>query len=140
VSITPACGFVNITGALGIGIGAGVLPWIFVSVIKPKLGYDDSLDAFGVHGVGGLWGALATGLWATRMVNPAGADGWFYGNPGLFVTQLKACGITMVYAFAVTWVLLKLVDKVMGLKASEHEERVGMDLTQHREAAYTILD
>ena len=140
VAITPASGFVNVMGALGIGIGAGMLPWIFVSLVKPKLGYDDSLDAFGVHGVGGLWGALATGLWATRTVNPAGADGWFYGNPGLFLIQLKACAVTMVYAFAVTWILLKLVDRVMGLKANEHEERVGLDLTQHREAAYTILD
>jgi Amt family ammonium transporter len=140
VAITPACGFVNLFGSFGVGIGAGVICYASVAFLKPKFHYDDSLDAFGVHGVGGLWGALATGLWATRMVNPAGADGWFYGNPGLFVTQLKACGITMVYAFAVTWVLLKLVDKVMGLKASEHEERVGMDLTQHREAAYTILD
>ena len=140
VAITPASGFVNVMGAIGIGVGAGILPWIFVTVVKPKLGYDDTLDAFGVHGVGGFWGAIATGLWATKTINPAGADGLFYGNPGQFLIQLKASLITVVYAFVVTFILLKIVDAVLGLKASEQEERIGLDLTQHREAGYTMLD
>ena len=135
VAITPASGFVTPMGALGIGVGAGVICYLSVAFMKAKLGYDDSLDAFGVHGVGGIWGAIATGLWATKAVNPAGADGLFYGNPAQFVIQLKAALITVVYSFVVSFVLLKLVDLVMGLRADEQEERIGLDLTQHREAA-----
>jgi len=140
VAITPASGFVTPLGAICIGVGAGILPWIFVSIVKPKFGYDDSLDAFGVHGIGGLWGALATGLWATKAVNSAGNDGLFYGNPAQFLIQLKASLITVVYAFVVTFILLKLVDAVIGLKVNDHEERIGLDLTQHRESGYTMLD
>ena len=140
VSITPASGFVNPMGALGIGLGAGVICYISVAFVKAKLGYDDTLDAFGIHGIGGLWGSLATGLWATKTVNPAGADGWFYGNPAQFFVQLKVSAITVVYSFVVTVVLLKLVDLLMGLRVSEHEERVGLDLTQHKEAGYTVID
>ena len=140
VAITPAAGFVNVMGALWIGIGAGVLPWILISFVKTKFNYDDSLDAFGVHGVGGLWGALATGLWATKAVNAAGADGLFYGNPGQLLIQLKAVAIVMVYSWGVSYGLLKILDVVMGLRVNDHEERVGLDLTQHREAGYTVLD
>jgi Amt family ammonium transporter len=140
VAITPAAGFVNPMGALGIGVGVSVICYIFVAVVKTKFGYDDSLDAFGVHGIGGIWGALATGIWATKAVNPAGADGVLYGNPGLFLIQLKAVLVTVVYSLVVSFVLLKLVDLVIGLRVSEHEESVGLDLTQHREAGYTMLD
>ena len=140
VAITPAAGFVNVAGAIGIGIGAGVLPWIFVSIIKPKLGYDDSLDVFGVHGVGGIWGALATGLFATKAVNACGADGLFYGNPGLVLIQLKAVAITIVWSLVVTSVILYAIKFVMGLRPSEQGERVGLDLTDHRETGYTLLD
>ncbi len=140
VAITPASGFVTPLGAIAIGVGGGVLPWLFVTYVKPRCGYDDSLDAFGVHGIGGLWGALATGLWATTAVNPAGANGWFHGNPGLLLTQLWAVLITGTYSFAASWVLLKTIDATIGLRASEHEERVGLDLTQHKEAGYTIID
>ena len=140
VAITPASGFVTVMGAIGIGIGAGVLPWIFVSVLKDKLGYDDALDAFGVHGVGGTWGALATGLWAAKAINSAGADGLFYGNPGQFLIQCKAVLVTMAFSAVGTFIILKLVDKMIGLRVSEHEERVGLDLTQHRESAYTVID
>ena len=111
-----------------------------VAIIKAKFGYDDSLDAFGVHGIGGAWGAIATGLWATKSVNPAGADGLFYGNPAQLMIQLQATVITVVYAFIVTVVLLKLVQLVFGLRASEQEERIGLDLTQHRESAYTLIE
>ena len=88
VAVTPAAGFVTPMGGIGVGAGAGVLCYIFVMFLKPKFGYDDALDAFGVHGIGGMWGALATGLWATSKVN--GVDGLFYGNPGQFLIQVKA--------------------------------------------------
>ena len=140
VAITPASGFVNPMGAIWIGIGAGVIPWFAVTYFKNLLGYDDTLDAFGVHGVGGMWGAIATGIFATKTVNPAGADGLLYGNPAQLWIQVKAVIITVVYSFVVGIVLLKAVDIVMKLRVSEHEERVGLDLTQHREAAYTLID
>lgn len=140
VAITPAAGFVNVTGALLIGVGVSVICYVAVAFIKPKFGYDDSLDAFGVHGIGGIWGALATGLFATKAVNSAGADGLFYGNPAQFIIQLKATVITIVYSALVSYILLKLVDVVVGLRAEERDERLGLDLTEHREAAYTVLD
>ncbi|MBM4018877.1 MAG: ammonium transporter, partial [Planctomycetes bacterium] len=110
------------------------------TVVKPRLGYDDSLDAFGVHGIGGIWGALATGLWASKAVNPAGADGLFFGNPGQLVNQLIAVGATVAYSGAGTFVLYKAVDFVVGVRVSEKEEHVGLDLTQHHEGAYTVLE
>ena len=140
VAITPAAGFVGPIDAIWIGVGVSVICYFFVAIVKTKFGYDDSLDAFGVHGIGGIWGALATGLWATKAVNPAGNNGLFYGNPGLFLIQLKAVVVTIVYSFIVSWVLLKLVDAFMGLRVSEDEERIGLDLTQHRESGYTMLD
>jgi len=140
VSITPAAGFVNIGGAIGIGLGAGVICYLFVSVLKEKLRYDDALDAFGVHCVGGIWGALATGLWATTSVNSAGANGLFYGNPAQFVIQLKAVAVTVIYSGVASFLLLKLVDKLIGLRATEQSERIGLDLTDHRETGYTMLD
>jgi Amt family ammonium transporter len=108
--------------------------------MKAKLGYDDTLDAFGVHGIGGIWGALATGLFATKSVNAAGADGLFYGNPAQLWIQLKVTLVTVAWAFVMSYVLLKVVNAVMGARSSEHEERVGLDLTGHRESAYTVLD
>lgn len=140
VAITPAAGFVTIGGAIGIGLGAGVICYLFVTFVKEKLGYDDALDAFGVHCVGGIWGALATGLWATTAVNSAGANGLFYGNPAQFIIQLKAVAITVAYSGVVSFVLLKLVDFVIGLRATEQAERIGLDLTDHRETGYTLLD
>jgi len=139
-TITPAAGFVGPIDAIWIGALASVGCFFCVAVVKAKFGYDDSLDAFGVHGVGGILGTLATGLWATKAVNPAGNNGFFYGNPGLFLIQLKAVVITLVYSLVVSWVLLKLVDALMGLRVSEDEERIGLDLTQHRESGYTMLD
>lgn len=140
VAITPAAGFVSAMDAIWIGIGVSLICYFFVAVIKPKLGYDDSLDAFGVHGVGGIWGALATGLWANTAVNPAGFNGLFYGNPAQLFIQFKAVAITIVYSFVVSWILLKVIDMTMGLRVSSDEERIGLDLTQHRETSYTMLD
>lgn len=140
VAITPAAGFVDVSGALGIGVLVSLVCYLSVAVVKGKLGYDDTLDAFGVHGVGGMVGALATGLWATKSVNSAGADGLFYGHPAQFLIQMKATCITAVYSLVMTLILLKLVDALIGLRVSEDEERIGLDVTQHRESAYTILE
>jgi Amt family ammonium transporter len=140
VAITPAAGYVGVGGALGIGLGVSAICYFFVAVVKSRAGYDDALDAFGVHGVGGIWGALATGLWATKTINAAGADGLFYGHAMQLWIQAKACLVTAVYSAVMTYVLLKLVDRLMGLRVSEQDERIGLDLTQHREAGYTTLE
>jgi Amt family ammonium transporter len=139
VAITPASGFVTPLGAMGIGALAGLVCYVAVVVVKGKLGYDDSLDAFGVHGVGGMLGALATGLWATTVINPLGANGVFHGGGMLLVKQIAAVAVCAAYSFVLSWVLLKVVDKTIGLRVSEHEENIGLDLTQHREAAYTVV-
>ena len=102
VAITPASGFVTPIGAIWIGIGASVLCYLAAVILKAKLGYDDTLDAFGVHGVGGIWGALATGLFATKTVNAAGADGLFYGNPAQLWIQVKATLVTVVWSFVMS--------------------------------------
>ncbi len=138
VAITPACGFVTPMDAIWIGFGASVICYFFVAVIKPKLGYDDSLDAFGVHGIGGIWGALATGLFAKVSVN--GVSGLIYGNPAQFLIQIKAILVTIIYSLVMTFVILKVIDKLVGLRVNDTEERVGLDLTQHSESAYTMLD
>lgn len=136
VAITPACGFVGVAGAMWIGFGSSLICWVFVTFVKPKLGYDDTLDAFGVHGVGGIWGALATGLFCSASINPLVTN-----TPAdQFIIQLKATVVTMLFSFVASYVLLKAVDRVIGLRVSEHEERVGLDLTQHKESGYTILD
>lgn len=140
VAITPAAGFVSAVDSIWIGIGVSVICYFFVTVVKPKFGYDDALDAFGVHGIGGVWGAIATGLWANTSVNSAGANGFFYGNPALLFIQIKAVLITIVYSFIVTFILLKLVNLVFKARAEESEEKIGLDLTEHRESAYTILE
>lgn len=140
VAITPAAGFVSVIPAIIIGLLVSVFCFIAVSVIKPKLGYDDSLDAFGVHCVGGIWGALATGLFASKAVNAAGQDGLFFGNPKQFLIQLIAVLITAAYAFVVTSVIYKIVDLLIGVRVSEKEELMGLDLTQHHERAYTVLE
>ncbi len=140
VAITPAAGFVGVIPAIIIGLSVSVVCFTAVAVIKPRLGYDDSLDAFGVHCVGGIWGALTTGLFASKAINPAGADGLFYGNPKQFFIQLLAVAITVVYAFVITSVIYKLVDMFIGVRVGEKEELMGLDLTQHRERAYTVLE
>ena len=140
VGITPACGSVNAIGAIGVGFGAAVCAFFAVAVLKPKLGYDDSLDVFGVHGVAGIWGALAAGLFATAAVPGNDANGLFYGNAGQVLIQLKAVIYTLVYASVVSFVLLKAIDVVIGLRVDEHEERLGLDLASHKEAAYTLVD
>ena len=139
-AVTPASGFVEISGAVWIGIGAGVVCWLAVTALKAKLNYDDSLDAFGVHGVGGFWGSLAVGLWATRTANPDGVNGLFFGHASQFRIQLEAAAMVAIFAFGMSWLLFKLVDHIIGLRVSHDEESIGLDLSQHREAGYTIID
>jgi Amt family ammonium transporter len=137
VAITPASGFVGPMPAIAIGAGAGVFCYS-ACILKTRLGYDDSLDVVGVHGVGGTWGALATGLFASKAVNPDGADGLFFGNPGQLGIQAIAVLATWVLAFVGTFILLKIVDAIMGLRVSQDEEQVGIDLSQHDENAYAL--
>ncbi len=136
VAITPACGFVSPMNSIWIGAGASAIGFLAVTFVKTKLGYDDTLDAFGVHGVGGIWGAMATGIWASRAVNPAVAQ----DGLAQFFIQGKATLITAAFSFVASYLLFKFVDRVVGLRVSEHEERVGLDLTQHKESAYTVLE
>jgi Amt family ammonium transporter len=140
VAITPAAGYVSVVPAILIGLLVSVFCFTAVSIIKPKLGYDDSLDAFGVHCVGGIWGALATGLFASKAVNAAGADGLFFGNPKQFLIQLAAVLITAGYAFIVTFIIYKFVDLIMGVRIGEKDELMGLDLAQHHERAYSVLE
>ena len=135
VAITPASGFVGPLSALWIGIGGGVLCSIACS-LKPRLGYDDSLDVVGVHGVGGTWGALATGLFASKAVNPAGNDGLFFGNPAQLWTQIVSIVATLVLAMVGTFIILSVIKAVMVLRVAQDEERMGLDLSQHNERAY----
>jgi len=135
VAITPASGFVGPISAIWIGIGGGVLCSMACS-LKPGLGYDDSLDVVGVHGVGGTWGALATGLFASKAINPAGNDGLFFGNPGQLWTQIVAVAATWILAVVGTYILLSIVKAIMGLRLADDEERMGLDLSQHNERAY----
>jgi len=135
VAITPASGFVGPISSIWIGIGAGVLCF-YACIIKGKLGYDDALDVVGVHGVGGTWGALATGLFASKAINSAGADGLFFGNPGQLLIQIKAVLITWGFVFVATFIILKIVDVLVGLRISDEEEKMGLDLAEHHESAY----
>jgi Amt family ammonium transporter len=137
VAITPAAGFVTPLSAVVIGAAAGVVCYTAV-LMKSKLGYDDSLDVVGVHCVGGIFGALATGVFASRAVNSAGNDGLLYGNPGLLVTQVIAVAATVAFAAIGTAIILTVLKAVMGLRVSEQEERMGLDLSQHSESAYVF--
>jgi len=137
VAITPAAGFVTPMAAMLIGFVAGILCFFGV-LLKTKFGYDDSLDAVGIHGVGGTWGAIATGLFATKAVNSAGADGLFYGNPTLLFTQVVTVIVGWIYPLIVTFLILKFLNKTMGLRVSEEDEIEGLDLSQHGETGYTF--
>jgi Amt family ammonium transporter len=137
VAITPASGFVTPLAAVVIGFAAGVVCYS-ACMLKSKFGYDDSLDVVGVHGVGGILGAILTGVFASKAVNPAGNDGLLYGNPSLVVTQLVAVGATIAFAAAGSAVILLVLKAVMGLRVSENEERQSLDLSQHSESAYVV--
>lgn len=140
VGITPAAGFVDVAGALAIGVGATVISYIFVATLKEKFGYDDSLDVFGVHGVSGIWGAVATGVFALVGFGIDKKGGLLAGNAAQVGVQIKAVLYTVVWSGVVSYILLKILDAVIGLRPSEHDERVGLDLTDHAETAYTIVE
>jgi Amt family ammonium transporter len=137
VAITPAAGFVSPMSAILIGLGAGMLCYMAVN-IRPIIGYDDSLDVLGIHGVGGLWGALATGLFASIAINPDGANGLFFGNPSLFMSQVIASLGTIIYSAVVTLFILKVIDLTVGLRVNNEEEVMGLDLSQHGETGYNL--
>jgi Amt family ammonium transporter len=137
VAITPAAGYVGPMSAIIIGLVAGIICYLAV-LAKPRLGYDDSLDVVGVHCVGGIVGALCTGLFATKLVNPAGGDGLFFGNPGQFVIQLIAVGVTLVFSFVISYILFKIIDATMGLRVSTEDEVAGLDITEHQETGYSL--
>jgi len=137
VAITPASGFVGPVSAIIIGLAGGVLCYGAIN-LKNKFGYDDSLDVVGIHGLGGTWGALATGLFATIAVNEAGKDGLFFGNPAQLWIQLVSVATTWVFAFVMTIIILKVLSATMGLKVSDEDEVRGLDVTQHSETAYNL--
>jgi Amt family ammonium transporter len=137
VAITPAAGFVSPISAIIIGIGAGVLCSTACN-LKAKLGYDDSLDVVGVHGIGGTWGALATGLFASTAVNSGGSNGLFFGNPGQLGIQFVAVAATWILALVGTFIILGILKAVMGLRVTEEDERQGLDLSQHNERGYSV--
>ena len=134
-TITPASGFVQPPAAVVIGLAAGSLCYAAV-MMKGRFRYDDSLDVVGVHCVGGTLGTLATGLFATTAVNAAGADGLLFGNPRQLAVQALAAGVILLYSFVATWILLKVLDRVMGLRVTDEHESLGLDITQHGEAGY----
>lgn len=138
VAITPAAGYVTVLPSVAIGLIGGGVCYAAVTVIKEKFGYDDSLDAFGVHGIGGMWGAIATGLWATTAVNPDGANGLFYGETNLFVAQVVSIGVAVIFAVVGSTVLYKVVDAITSLRADDDEEITGLDLTEHGERGYNV--
>jgi Amt family ammonium transporter len=139
VAVTPAAGYVETWAAVVIGLVAGVVCYAAVA-LKPKLGYDDSLDVVGVHMVGGLVGALLTGVFATKAINEFGADGLAYGNPAQFGKQAIAVGVTLIFSFVMTLVLIKVADMLVGIRVDESDELTGLDLTQHAETAYTTVE
>jgi Amt family ammonium transporter len=137
VAITPAAGFVTIQAAIIIGLITSIFSYTAISYLKPKLGYDDALDVFGIHGISGLWGAIATGLFAAPFINSLGT-GLFYGNPSQLWIQIIAIVAVAAYSFIATLIIGKVIDLVMGLRVSAKEEIEGLDTNLHEESGYRI--
>lgn len=135
VAITPAAGFVTPLASIPIGFIGAISCYVAVAILKNKFGYDDSLDAFGIHGVGGTWGAIATGLWATTMVNPDGVDGLFYGG-GLLTPQCISLVVAIVFAVVGTFIIFKVISTVMDMRVTISAESLGIDISEHGEGAY----
>ncbi|MEK6794742.1 MAG: ammonium transporter [Spirochaetota bacterium] len=138
-AITPAAGFVDMPAAIIIGSVASALCYIMVVYVKPKFGYDDALDAFGVHGIGGIWGTIAVGLFANPEVQ-ANYTGLVFGSTKLFSAQIIAAAVVTAYAFIVTFVLYKVLDLILHVRVNEKEEAMGLDITQHNERGYTVVE
>jgi len=137
VAITPAAGFVTVQAAVIIGLVTSAVSYFAISYLKPRFGYDDALDVFGIHGMSGMWGAIATGLFAAPFINSLGT-GVFYGNPGQLVTQIIAIVVVMAYSFLVTLILGKIIDRTLGLRVKHKEEIEGLDTNLHDESGYRI--
>ena len=135
VSITPAAGFVGVMPALAIGFAGGMICYGGI-LLKNRLGYDDALDVVGIHGVGGTWGAFATGLFASASIN--GVNGLFYGNPWQLVVQIISIVATWGFVYLVSRILLKLTDALVGLRVDPASETRGLDLSLHNERGYTL--
>jgi len=135
VAITPAAGYVTPLSAIAIGAIAAPISYYAIK-FRQRRNLDESLDVWACHGIGGTWGALATGLFASKVVNPAGADGLLYGNPAQFFVQLITVVVTIVFSFGMTFLISKLLSRFMGLRVSENEEEVGLDISEHGEQAY----
>ena len=135
VAITPAAGYVTPLSAMAIGAVAAPISYYAIK-FRQRRNLDESLDVWACHGIGGTWGALATGLFASKTVNPAGANGLFYGNAHQFFIQLLTVGVTIIFAFGMTFLITKLLSRFMGLRVSEDEEEVGLDISEHGEQAY----
>lgn len=138
VGITPAAGFVSPSSAIAIGFGAGVFCFFAVDLLKQKVGVDDALDVFAVHGVGGIWGSLATGLFAEQSLNSAGKDGLFFGGADLLVKQVVTVAVVVAFTAIASFIILKVIDAVIGLRVPEQEEVLGLDSTTHGELAYQL--
>ena len=137
VGITPAAGFVNVPGAMVIGAVAPIISYYSINYLKPKLGYDDALDAWGIHGMSGVWGAIATGIFAVPAIG--GAAGLFTGNPNQLIIQIISVIATIIYSFTVSYILAKILDKSLGgIRVDEHEEIGGLDSHLHKESAYNF--
>ena len=137
VGITPAAGFVDISGALVIGLVSPIVSYLAIYYLKPKLGYDDALDAWGIHGVSGIWGAIATGIFATPLIGEA--SGLLYGNPNQVVVQIISVIAVIVYSFVVSFIIAKILDKTMGgIRVENYEEIGGLDNNLHKESAYNF--
>jgi Amt family ammonium transporter len=139
VSITQGAGYVSPLSAVIIGLFGGILSFVAIGVIKAKFGYDDTLDAFGCHGIGGLWGAVATGIFASKTVNPSGADGLIYGNAHLLVVHIIAAFSCAAFAAAGTFAILKIMSLFMKLRTDEEDENIGLDVSLHGEEAYSSI-
>lgn len=136
-AITPAAGFVNVMSTMVIGFGAALISYTAISYIKPRLGYDDALDVFGIHGFSGIWGVLAVGLFASPFINAAGT-GLLYGNAHQLAVQALGIAVTFAYSFVVTLVIAKSIDLTIGLRVGSDDEEQGLDLSTHDEIAYRI--
>ena len=136
VAITPASGFVSVSGSIIIGLGASLISYYAVYYLKDRFGYDDALDVFGVHGLSGVWGLIATGLFASPSIN--GVAGLFYGHPEQLAVQVIAVVATAIYTFVVSLLIAKLLDKTIGLRVTDREEITGLDSALHKESGYRL--
>ncbi|MFH1031525.1 MAG: ammonia channel protein, partial [Chloroflexota bacterium] len=135
-AVTPAAGFIQPWAAIPIGIVASILSYYTMLFRARRMGVDESLDVWACHGIGGTWGILATGIFATVAVNAAGANGLLYGNGILLLKQLAVVGVVWVFSFGMSWILASIIKLFIGFRVTEVEERVGLDISQHGERAF----